>query len=166
MGFVNSEIARRPLLGWGYQSFWLVGPDAPSVVDGPGWVKYMPSSHNGYLDTQLDMAYVGLTLLVIFIFATLHAIGRVRETARAWLLITLALYLILTNFLETGWMHGYEMLWLMFLIVAAETIRYWTPSPAGVSQPMRPSSAIAARRPSLARAQVSNKLGRFQERST
>src|SRR3954468_4453554 len=25
--FVESEIEHRPLLGWGYQSFWLVGPD-------------------------------------------------------------------------------------------------------------------------------------------
>ena len=75
--FVNFEIGRRPLLGWGYQSFWLVGPDAPSIVDAPGWIKTMPSAHNGYLDTTLDMGYVGLVLLVIFIFTTLHAIGRV-----------------------------------------------------------------------------------------
>ena len=27
--FVYSEIAKRPLLGWGYRSFWLVGPDRP-----------------------------------------------------------------------------------------------------------------------------------------
>ena len=46
--FANYEIARRPLLGWGYQSFWLVGPDAPSIVDAPGWVKAMPNAHNGY----------------------------------------------------------------------------------------------------------------------
>ena len=161
--FANSEIARRPLLGWGYQSFWLVGPDAPSVVDAPGWIKTMPSAHNGYLDTKVDMGYIGLTLLVIFIFATLHAIGRVavREPARAWLLLTLALFLILTNFLETGWMHGMDMLWLMFLIVAAETARYWQPSRPGVSEPMRRSYVIAARRPDLTGARVSNKLGRF-----
>ena len=37
--FASWEIDRRPFLGWGYQSFWLVGPDAPSIVDAPGWVK-------------------------------------------------------------------------------------------------------------------------------
>src|SRR5262249_24896908 len=26
--FVNFEIAKKPLLGWGYRSFWLVGPDS------------------------------------------------------------------------------------------------------------------------------------------
>ena len=159
--FVNSEIARRPLFGWGYQSFWLVGPDAPSIVDAPGWIKDMPSAHNGYLDTRLDMGYIGLTLLIIFILATLHAIGRIRETARAWLLLTVALFLILTNFLESGWMHAYDMLWLMFLIVAAEAGRFWQPSFRGAPEPIRRSPPIAARRPSLARAQVSGKLGRF-----
>jgi O-antigen ligase len=42
--FASWEIDRRPFLGWGYQSFWLVGPD---VVDAPGWVKTMPNAHNG-----------------------------------------------------------------------------------------------------------------------
>ena len=77
------------------------------------------------------MGYVGFALLVIFIFATLHAIGRVadRDPARAWLLLSLALFIILTNFLESVWMHGMDMLWLMFVIVAAETGRYWQPFP-------------------------------------
>src|SRR5215467_6305170 len=62
--FVFYEIGRRPLLGWGYQSFWLVGADAPSIVEAPGWVKTMPSGHNGYLDTMVDTGYVGFVLLV------------------------------------------------------------------------------------------------------
>src|SRR6516225_11025019 len=37
--FAFSEIGPRPLLGWGYHSFWLVGPDGPSIVEGSGWVK-------------------------------------------------------------------------------------------------------------------------------
>jgi hypothetical protein len=68
--FANYEIARRPLLGWGYQSFWLVGPDAASVVEAPGWVKTMPNAHNGYYDTMREMGYVGYFLLVTFIIAT------------------------------------------------------------------------------------------------
>ena len=141
--FVNFEIARKPLLGWGYQSFWLVGPDAPSVVDGPGWVKGMPSAHNGYLDTMVDMGYVGLAFLVVFIFTTLVAIGRLsdRQPARAWHLLTLALFVILTNFLETTWMHGVDMMWLIFVIVVAETGRHWQPAPK------RGGAVFAGRRP-------------------
>jgi exopolysaccharide production protein ExoQ len=126
--FASWEIDRRPFLGWGYQSFWLVGPDAPSIVDAPGWVKVMPNAHNGYYDTMLEMGYVGLALLITFITATLHAIGRMadRDTARAWLVLSLALYVIMYNFLESQWMRGFEFLWVVFAIVAAETGRYWS----------------------------------------
>lgn len=141
--FARFEIARKPLLGWGYQSFWLVGPDGPSVTDARGWVRYMPNSHNGYYDTMLEMGYVGLTLLVIFIIATLHAIGRMadRSSVRTWLVLSLALFIIVYNFLESTWMRGFEFLWLVFLIVAAESARYWRPFRTGGS-----SRAVATRR--------------------
>jgi exopolysaccharide production protein ExoQ len=127
--FAQYEIARRPLLGWGYQSFWLVGPDAPSIVEAPGWVKTMPNAHNGYYDTTLEMGYIGYALLVIFIIATLHAIGRVadRDPSRAWLVLSIALYVICWNYLESLWMRGFEFLWVVFLIIAAEISRYCQP---------------------------------------
>lgn len=129
--FVKSEIDHRPLLGWGYQSFWLVGPDAPSIVNAPGWVKDMPNAHNGYLDTMVEMGYAGYALLIAFIVATLHAIGRIADRApvRAWLVLSLAIHVLITNGLESLWMRGFEMLWVLFVIVAAEAARYWK-SPA------------------------------------
>jgi exopolysaccharide production protein ExoQ len=129
--FANYEIARRPLLGWGYQSFWLAGSDAPSIVDAPGWVGRMPDGHNGYVDTKLELGYVGLVFLLVFIIATLHGVGRVadRDPARARLVLSVALYVILYNFLESLWMRGFEFLWVVFLIVAAEIARYWRPFP-------------------------------------
>jgi exopolysaccharide production protein ExoQ len=149
--FADYEIARKPLLGWGYQSFWLVGPGAPGLVEAPGWTKNMPNAHNGYIDTTLEMGYVGYYLLVIFIIATLHAIGRLAylDAARARLLLSLALYIICYNYLESLWMRGYEFLWVMFLIVAAESGRYWQPFPptmtASGARPPRPSGNNASR---------------------
>jgi exopolysaccharide production protein ExoQ len=156
--FAQYEIARRPLLGWGYQSFWLVGPDAPSIVEAPGWVKTMPNAHNGYYDTMLEMGYVGHALLVIFIIASLHAIGRVadRDPARAWLVLSLALYIILWNYLESLWMRGFEFLWVVFLILVAEIGRYWHPFPltraaygSGPPRPGRPGPSRGALGPRL-----------------
>jgi exopolysaccharide production protein ExoQ len=128
--FVQGEIDRRWLLGWGYQSFWLV-PGSPAFGDAPGWVKRMPNAHNGYYDTMLEMGYLGLASLLAFIIATLHASGRVvdRDPARAWLVLSLALYVIVYNFLESTWMHGFEFEWLVFLILGAEIGRYWQPLP-------------------------------------
>src|SRR5262249_23624571 len=159
--FVNFEIGRRPLFGWGYQSFWLVGPDGPSIVDAPGWIRTMPSAHNGYLDTVLDTGYVGLALFVIFIFATLHALTRVvdREPARAWLLLSLALFIILTNFIETTWMRGADILWFMFAVVAAEAGRYW--QRPGVPNPTVQSPFVSRRLTGIA-ARNADHLTRIQ----
>jgi len=127
--FTQSEIDRRPMLGWGYMSFWLI-PDSPSA-DAPGWIKLMPNSHNGYYETMLELGYVGLAFLLIFIVATLHAIGRVadRNPARARLVLSLALFFILWNYFESLWMHGFDFSWLIFLSVVAEIGRYWQPLP-------------------------------------
>jgi O-antigen ligase len=116
--FAQYEIARSPLLGWGYQSFWLV-PGSPAI-EAPGWVKGMPNAHNGYYDTMLEMGYVGLAFLLVFIIATLHAIGRVadRDPRRGRLVLSLALFVILYNYFESYWMRGFEFLWVVFVIVA------------------------------------------------
>jgi O-antigen ligase len=128
--FVQHEIDRRPLLGWGYKSFWLV-PGSPAIAEAPGWIKEMPNGHSGYYDTKLELGYVGYAFLLMFIIATLHAVGRVadRAPARAWLVLSLALYVIVYNFLESVWMLGFEFEWVVFLILAAEIGRYWQPLP-------------------------------------
>lgn len=150
--YIKTEIAHRPLLGWGYQSFWLVGPDAPSIVNAPGWVKDMPNAHNGYLDTQVEMGYAGYALLLAFIIATLHAIGRLADQApaRAWLVLSLAVHILITNGLESLWMRGFEMLWIVFVILAAEAARYWNAAPVHTKHPARFGNASPAPRKPVA----------------
>jgi len=128
--FVQHEIDRRSLVGWGYQSFWFV-PGSPALTEAPGWVKLMPNAHNGYYDTTLEMGHIGLILLLLFILTTLHAIGRVadRDPARARLLLSLVLFIICYNYFESLWMRGYEFLWVLFVFVAVEIGRYWQPLP-------------------------------------
>jgi exopolysaccharide production protein ExoQ len=105
---------------------------------------------------MLEMA-VGLAFLVVFITATLHAIGRVadRDPARAWLVLSLALFVILFNYFESSWMRGFEFLWVVF-VLAAEIGRYWGPFPlrraAYGSRSQRlgsPGPSPGARRPRL-----------------
>jgi exopolysaccharide production protein ExoQ len=157
--FTESEIARSPLLGWGYLSFWLV-PNSPAYTEAPGWVKMMPNSHNGYYDTMLETGYIGLAFLLVFILATLHAVGRVadRDPGRARLLLSLAIFSILYNFFESIWMRSFEFLWVLFVIVAAEIGRYWGPFPlrgaarsssVGRVGALAPSPAARAPRPNI-----------------
>ena len=133
--FSEMEIAQRPLLGWGYQSFWLVGADAPSVTEAPGWVKAMPNSHNGYYDAILELGYVGLGLLLVFLVTTVHVIGRVMnyDTKRAWILLSVALFVMFYNFLETLWLRAFDVSWVVFVLVTVEAARYWRRSQLGVA---------------------------------
>jgi exopolysaccharide production protein ExoQ len=145
--FASSEISRRPLFGWGYRSFWLVGSDAPSVLDAPtNWVATMPNAHNGYYDTILDSGYIGLGLLMIFIFTTLHAMGRVIDwegARRACLMLSLALYVIMYNCLETIWM-GSSASWVVFVMVAAEIGRYSQAFAPVLAQAQARNSAVTS----------------------
>src|SRR5262249_8042802 len=110
---LQAEIARRPLFGWGFQSYWLIGPNGPSFTDIGGWIGTLPHGHNGYLDVILETGHVGFVLFLMFIITTLYAIGRVvdRDPTRAWLLLSLSLFIIFDNFLETVWLRG--PLWLL-----------------------------------------------------
>jgi exopolysaccharide production protein ExoQ len=140
--FVRREHERRPLLGWGFGSFWQVGSDGPSITDCGGWVCSMPSGHSGYWDTLLELGDIGYPLLIIFIMSTLHAVRRVADgdATRAWLLLSLALYVIITNMIESVWMAGGDMNWMIFLLVVAEIGRYWNASPSVVRSRGRRSS--------------------------
>jgi len=40
-------------------------------------------------------------------------------------MLSLGLFIILSNYLESLWMRGFEFLWVVFLIIAAEAARYW-----------------------------------------
>jgi hypothetical protein len=116
----------------------------------------MPNVHKGDYDTMLETGYVGLVFLLVLIIATLRGVGRVgnRDLARAWLVLSLALFIIVYNFPESLWLRGFEFLWVVFLIAAAEIGRYWQPFPlrraAYRSASVRPSSlgpASGARMP-------------------
>jgi O-antigen ligase len=112
----------------------------------------MPNGHNGYLDVKVELGYAGYALFMAFVIATLHAIGRVADRApiRAWLILTLALQIIITNGLESIWMRGFEMLWIVFVILVAEIGRYWKPLPTRTAQPAR-SPKPGTRRPATPR---------------
>jgi hypothetical protein len=110
----------------------------------------MPNGHNGYYDTTLELGHVGYYILLVFILATVHAIGRVadRDGRRAWFALSLALYIIIYNYLESFWMRGFEFLWVVFVILAVDIARYWQPlSQIGATYRSGAGPAPAARGP-------------------
>jgi exopolysaccharide production protein ExoQ len=66
---VLDSIAKRPLIGYGYQAFWLgLQGESYRVILAVSWV--LAQAQNGFLDVMLEMGVVGLTIvLLVFGFA-------------------------------------------------------------------------------------------------
>ena len=66
---VIDSIAKRPLLGYGYQAFWLaLEGESYRVILAVSWV--LAQAQNGFLDVMLEMGAAGLAIVVlIFGFA-------------------------------------------------------------------------------------------------
>ncbi len=66
---VLDSISKRPLLGYGYQAFWLgLEGESYRVILAVSWV--LAQAQNGFLDVMLEMGIAGLTIvLLVFGFA-------------------------------------------------------------------------------------------------
>lgn len=112
---------RKPILGYGFESFWQAGPESPSVREAPGFVARMPHAHNGYIDIMLQLGFVGLALLIVLQFAAFHAADAAlrRRFAMGWLCLCLMLLAGLRNFMESQWFRGFDMFSMAFVIAVA-----------------------------------------------
>jgi exopolysaccharide production protein ExoQ len=106
----------NPIIGTGYQSFWL-GPGAERM-----WERYYfhpTQAHNGYLETYLNGGLVGLCLLLALIIST----GRhVKEEVLlgdpfGMLLLSFLATIVLYNLAEAT-LGGFNILWLIMLTAA------------------------------------------------
>lgn len=124
------EVRINPLLGTGYQSFWL-GTRADDL-----WERYIfqpRQSHNGYLETYLNGGLLGLFLLL----GVMLSIGtRLKEELEAGnsfaiLLFTFWITALFYNFTESRFV-GPNPIWIMLSLAALyQPSRYHSPDPAG-----------------------------------
>ncbi len=106
----------NPLLGTGYQSFWL-GTRADFL-----WEKYLfhpIQAHNGYIETYLNGGLIGVGLLVALILATGSKLKKVLLIERSFgiLMITLLLAAIFYNFTE-AMISRHSLLWFILSVAA------------------------------------------------
>jgi len=120
--FSNYRISQKPWLGWGFHSYFFV-PNSPQN-EAPGYIREMPSSHSGYLDLKLETGRIGYWIFLIFIYSSLHLLERVRryDPLRAWCYLSIELFAILINLLDSNWLV-LNPLWILYLFVAVEAVR-------------------------------------------
>jgi exopolysaccharide production protein ExoQ len=105
----------NPLLGAGYESFWL-GPRLERI-----WAAGMGpliEAHNGYLEVYVNLGYVGLFLLFFFVAASYRNICKKLKPFSSIGSLTLAIWtaFLFHNSTEADFRNG--LMWLTFVLAA------------------------------------------------
>ena len=107
----------NPLLGTGYESFWL-GPRLALV-----WQKFgaygINEAHNGYLEVYINLGLIGVSLLAVFLISSYHGIGKALTSGFSLAPLSLALWTVLLfyNLTESAF-SGSQLMWVAFLLGA------------------------------------------------
>lgn len=120
---------KKPILGYGYSSFWL-GWDGPSAYVWEG-IHWRPlHGHNGYLDIWLDLGIVGLIILLIMmskllyrLFHLLLSVKSLRDFRDYLFHFVFCLFMLVYNVTESVFLQGemtnaFYWVWIVYLIVA------------------------------------------------
>ena len=113
---VDRAILHRPVLGYGYQSFWSDGSGEAWVI----WTKLAwpaPHAHNGYRDTLLSLGFVGGAVLLAVILQALRQGATLlsRYPCEPWLALNVlvAVFLVM-NVTETLLLQQNSFLFVLF----------------------------------------------------
>jgi exopolysaccharide production protein ExoQ len=117
--FVSDAIRDRPLQGSGYASFWGTGQNSRVMETAPGFIVALLQAHNGYLDVLVELGAIGFILLLAIVAACFRLLDY-RQGARAvslrWLLLSLMLFAVTHNLMESSWFRGFAAVWYVFLM--------------------------------------------------
>lgn len=105
----------NPLLGTGYESFWLGSRLQWVWQQGAGMIN---EAHNGYLELYLDMGIAGLILLGAFLVSSYRTICKRLNSFKEFGSLSLAIWFIALFYNVTEAAFKYHPMWLMLLLVA------------------------------------------------
>jgi len=109
------SLVKNPLIGFGYESFWL-GDRRQYMNEHWGIVS---QAHNGYLEMYLNLGLIGVLFLVIWVFWGLKNIFRHLKVDYPDGIFRLCFLLIIViyNYTEATF-YGVSNLWLLFFVAA------------------------------------------------
>lgn len=114
--------AGNPVVGTGFESFWL-GPRLQRIwTIRDGWYQGVNEAHDGYLEVYLNLGWIGVILLATILVAGYRSvIARFRrdpDTGRLGLAYFVVI--VIYNFTEAGF-RMLSVTWLAFLLAAVVT---------------------------------------------
>ena len=145
--FVLSEVAKRPMLGAGFSSFWDIDPAIqPSLYKGFWFAsptEYTNESHNGYLDILVTTGWIGLALAVAVLGRAIWLALRQVARGPAPLLPTAAFHLTFLlgfavhNLMESTYFMPNTAFGTLFLFSAFQLEMWRLAQPAPAARPVR-----------------------------
>jgi O-antigen ligase len=120
----------NPLFGAGFESFWL-GPRLDKI-----WAVYWfhpTEAHNGYLETFLNLGWVGIALLAVVIVAAYRNVAAVlrRDPEAGRLRLAFFVSAIAYNFTESAF-KTMNPVWFIFLLAAIAVPKVGLPKTVAV----------------------------------
>jgi O-antigen ligase len=106
-------MVKNPIVGFGYESFWL-GDRWQYMYE--KW-KITSQAHNGYLEMYLNMGLIGLFFLLCWILSGLRKVNRhlAIDYKAAMLRLCFIVIVVLYNWTEATF-YGNTTMWLLFLV--------------------------------------------------
>ena len=110
----------HPLIGTGYENFWL-GDRLAWLWSRHDWGPNQ--AHNGYLEVYINLGLIGLTLLLLFLLATLIRVraSLVVDFRLGIFALAVLTSIVLYNFTEAAF--KYHVNWYAFVVVAMAVSR-------------------------------------------
>jgi O-antigen ligase len=111
-------IDKSPVFGAGFESFWL-GPRLEAM-----WAKWWwhpIQAHNGYIETYLNLGWVGVAILVALIIATFRKARRelIHNLDFGRFRLGVLFAIILYNYTEATF-KGVHLVWTFFYLIAID----------------------------------------------
>jgi O-antigen ligase len=107
------SMVKNPIIGFGYESFWL-GGRLQYMIEHWGIDCH---AHNGYLEMYLNLGIVGLVFILLWIVSGLKNVNRhlASDYPAAMLRLCFIVVVILYNYTEATF-FGPSTLWMLFFI--------------------------------------------------
>jgi len=115
-------MVKNPIVGFGYESFWL-GERLSSL-----WQRYgrLHQAHNGYLEVYLNLGAIGLILILGTLISGFVKVKKGIDTERKFCILRLVFLVVVVihNWTEASF-YGVSNMWLMMFLAVLEIPRKW-----------------------------------------
>jgi O-antigen ligase len=127
---VYAAASRNPMFGVGFGGFWIGRLVNIGWASSYTWV--LGQAHSGYVDTYLQLGYVGVILLFAVILVTItRLLASFQENFDfACFRITLLITIIYVNITESTYLRGDHQFWFVMMLVV-----WFVPTPPRAEEP-------------------------------